>query len=368
MDVGAIVGKLWRPVVGAMIFSVYFSSSAGCDTANEEWLASTRSLRSAVLEPEEDVIDEFSFGILRTGQSATHVFQLSNKTDSPQTIREITTQCSCTIADVSSKVIRPGESVDVNIRLLTGDREWDLRKQVLIKFVEPEAAPRILTFVAHVRDPISVSPNRIFINSNTTSSRRDESNVTVCNYTDQKWKSLMFEPLDKWVECTAWEVPIQTTGVKPLQMWRVTVQCDTSPTPSTYKETSVIIRASEVDTMFTKLGIALAVKPRITTNKQHVHFGCVRSADARQEAVRFEFANTVAIPKPTDIKLNFSRKELFDFRWRAKGPTLLELVIRLRPTALHIGDVISDTVEISFPLSDQPPTVFSFPITARICD
>ncbi|TAN32523.1 DUF1573 domain-containing protein [Patescibacteria group bacterium] len=58
----------------------------------------------------------FDFGEIVFGVMATHTFKLFNNGNAPLEIKRVATSCSCTTAEVSKKMIEPGQSAEISVR------------------------------------------------------------------------------------------------------------------------------------------------------------------------------------------------------------------------------------------------------------
>jgi len=58
---------------------------------------------------------EHDFALIRPGNEQTHRFDITNTSSEVWTVKEIQTNCSCTVPTITAQTIEPGkmESVDV---------------------------------------------------------------------------------------------------------------------------------------------------------------------------------------------------------------------------------------------------------------
>ncbi len=90
----------------------------------------------------------YDFGTVRAGKVIRHTFLLDNPGQEPVSLEQVQTTCGCTVAGVESKVIAPGESVQMPVTLNTKGRSGKLSQSVRVSFSVGE--PRSYTLQGFV--------------------------------------------------------------------------------------------------------------------------------------------------------------------------------------------------------------------------
>ena len=142
----------------------------------------------------------FDFGVIRPDSEASHTFVATNTSDTRWTIRDIKTSCICTVADVSTPVVEPGDELRVEVVYMAPGRVVDDLRQLLVRFREPDAPALRLQVSAKMRRPVSVIPENVIVPDLTPGECRDFP-VTVENYT-KPWDGLRIGDAPTWVKTT----------------------------------------------------------------------------------------------------------------------------------------------------------------------
>lgn len=113
--------KLW--VISSFIF--LFFLPAGCKARQ----------RADILpqgESEKPDPYDWDFGQVRQGEILQHTFILKN--DSPETlkIKEVHTSCGCTLSEIKKKILSPGESTELEVKLNTKDYSGSLQQYIYV--------------------------------------------------------------------------------------------------------------------------------------------------------------------------------------------------------------------------------------------
>lgn len=82
---------------------------------------------------------EHDFGKIKLGEVYNHDFKLTNEGNTPLVIRAVSTTCGCTIAQLSKKVIAPGETITISAKFDTKGREGMQQKAIDVVTNAPNA-------------------------------------------------------------------------------------------------------------------------------------------------------------------------------------------------------------------------------------
>ena len=63
--------------------------------------------------------DSWDFGEVSAGSVLTHEFVIVNDSEKDLAIKDTTTSCGCTVSEINNKLLKPGESTIVSIKLDT---------------------------------------------------------------------------------------------------------------------------------------------------------------------------------------------------------------------------------------------------------
>jgi len=82
----------------------------------------------------------FDFGKALPGKTLEKQFSLRNFGDAPLVIEQVSTTCGCTAAllDDAHKVLKPGESGQLRVRLSTRDYSGKVVRSVLVRSNDPQ--------------------------------------------------------------------------------------------------------------------------------------------------------------------------------------------------------------------------------------
>jgi hypothetical protein len=85
---------------------------------------------------------EHDFGLVRPKSATKHRFTVENASGSNWTVKGIDRTCACTVANITSPVIKAGTSEQIEVVYRSGQGASDDRRSITVHFIEP-AAPRL---------------------------------------------------------------------------------------------------------------------------------------------------------------------------------------------------------------------------------
>ena len=134
----------------------------------------------------------YDFGRVRSGQEITHDFWFSNTGTGPLEVLKVRPSCGCTTASEYDKIVQPGQSGKIPIRLNTGHASGPIHKTIMINTNAPsEGAAVTLHIQGEVWQPIQATPASASfgrLTTDTAASASMERKLTVVNNTDEKIK------------------------------------------------------------------------------------------------------------------------------------------------------------------------------------
>lgn len=97
-------------------------------------------------------IDRYSydFGKVKEGAKLNFTFALKNFGKELLEIRDVKTSCGCTVANLSSKKLRPGEEGRMSVELDTSDRSGKIAKTVTLYSNDPKNPEQTITLFVNI--------------------------------------------------------------------------------------------------------------------------------------------------------------------------------------------------------------------------
>jgi len=131
-----------RPFPGKICRLVVF---AACIASSEalDWKATTLNAGTAPLQSALDA-----------------AFEFSNRSSRPVAILDVTTSCSCLLAQPDKTTYAPGESGRISVHFTVGDRGGLYERTVTVRTDEPQGTAN-LTMRIEVPEPASVTPGNV---------------------------------------------------------------------------------------------------------------------------------------------------------------------------------------------------------------
>jgi hypothetical protein len=136
-------------VLGLAAASVPRSAAAGSDApASPVPVASPADTPRIVIEP-----TSFDFGSVRPDKAVEKEFLLRNHGRASLVIDSIATSCGCTAALTDTKVVKPGGSTPLRVKLVAPEEPGRLQKSILVKSNDPAHPALEVTITAVVTGP-----------------------------------------------------------------------------------------------------------------------------------------------------------------------------------------------------------------------
>jgi len=92
----------------------------------------------------------FDFGKALPNKTLTKEFVIKNFGTRDLIIEKVSTTCGCTVAEGYSKLVKPGETTTLRVKLETRNSSGRLERKVAVKSNDPEKAVAEVTVVATV--------------------------------------------------------------------------------------------------------------------------------------------------------------------------------------------------------------------------
>jgi len=131
-------------VAGLAVAEPPAAKPAADSKAADAKAAPTKGPRIGV-EPES-----FDFGKALQNKTLTKEFSLRNFGNEDLVISEVTTTCGCTVADLTTKTLKPGASTPLTVKLDTRSNQGKLERQVSIVSNDPQKKTLMIKVMADV--------------------------------------------------------------------------------------------------------------------------------------------------------------------------------------------------------------------------
>jgi len=105
----------------------------------------------------------FEFGSRSNTESVKHTFTVSNKGTKVLNISGVKPACGCTIANISSKVLQPGESATIDATLSLKGRRGLQTKTITINSDDPKTPAYKLTMKGTAASEVGLNPTSIYV-------------------------------------------------------------------------------------------------------------------------------------------------------------------------------------------------------------
>jgi len=89
-------------------------------------------------------------------------YTFHNTGTTPVTIKSLRSSCGCTTAHLEKKTYAPGESGEVLLHFIFGDRKGYHRKTVSVTTDDKPTEPLVLNLLITIHDPVTIAPALVF--------------------------------------------------------------------------------------------------------------------------------------------------------------------------------------------------------------
>ncbi len=129
-------------------FLLVFCLFSACDKmGNSHSLSTGDGSNGPVITFDES---SFDFGVIEPGAVVSHIFKFKNTGKLPLIIKDVTTQCGCTIPTKPEKPIAPGEMNEIKVQFNSTGKSGMQKKLVTITAnTQPEQA--IIEIMADIK-------------------------------------------------------------------------------------------------------------------------------------------------------------------------------------------------------------------------
>jgi hypothetical protein len=104
---------------------------------------------------------DFDFGQAEPGTTVTHDYEIKNAGTLTLEVRRVQPSCGCTVAKISSQIVKPGETATITASLSLAGRSGHQDKHILVESTDPQSPTLILNLHGDVRQDIMITPERL---------------------------------------------------------------------------------------------------------------------------------------------------------------------------------------------------------------
>ncbi|MCB1071068.1 MAG: DUF1573 domain-containing protein [Verrucomicrobia bacterium] len=104
----------------------------------------------------------FDFGMADNAQPVEHTFVVRNDGDTTLVIERVRPTCGCTVANISNKELKPGDTSEISTRLNLPGRTGKQNKTLIVYSNDPQNPEYRLTLTGEMTTAIKVEPTRHF--------------------------------------------------------------------------------------------------------------------------------------------------------------------------------------------------------------
>ena len=128
------------------------------------------------------------FGFVEPESENSCEFILTNNTTIPWSISKVSTSCACTVAELSSEIAKPSESIYVRVAYRASTHQGSDRKEIIVRFKDREAKAMKLIVTSSIRNRMSIHPELLTFHASMDA--ESEKEVQVTNYGERPWSEL----------------------------------------------------------------------------------------------------------------------------------------------------------------------------------
>ena len=100
-----------------------------CDTDKSHSFSTGTAGNGPVIFFEES---KFDFGTIKQGEVVNHIFKFKNTGTAPLIIKNVSTQCGCTVPTKPEKPVQPGEASEIKVQFNSSGKKGAQKKLVTI--------------------------------------------------------------------------------------------------------------------------------------------------------------------------------------------------------------------------------------------
>ena len=103
----------------------------------------------------------YDFGSITQGKKVEHQFVITNKGDSPLTIKSVRPSCGCTAVSTTTSVILPGKSGGIKASFNSANYAGTIHKTISVDTNDPKSPTTVLNLTGSVVEEIQINPKQL---------------------------------------------------------------------------------------------------------------------------------------------------------------------------------------------------------------
>lgn len=107
---------------------------------------------------------DFDFGTVEQNTDVNHTYIITNKGDKDLEIKRTRTTCGCTVAQPSKKLVKKGETVEIQVTFSAGARKGAQNKKITVFTNDPKNERLTLTISGTIIERLAFDPQRLRFN------------------------------------------------------------------------------------------------------------------------------------------------------------------------------------------------------------
>jgi hypothetical protein len=273
-------------------------------------------------------MDKWDFGTALPAKEMRHRFKITNSSDQPWTLKQITSTCTCTVGQLPSKTIKPGETAWLEVTYRTPLRDGKVSGHVMVDFVAPAGPVFQLTIEGEVRslllaEPPSLdfdySPTDTPANRTITLRSRSDRRVAITRVDTPEWLQAQWRPLDS-----------SAKDDRPPQVWKLVVTANPGKLRSAPEPATLVVHTDTAQVgpayITVRLKAPLEVAPAVLA------FGNVKPGDTRLNRVLLRTTPDLGDLSDKDLVLTHNLGDELDVEvHKEKAAHLFVLFVRFQP-------------------------------------
>jgi len=213
------------------------------------------------------------FGIIRPRSEQSHVFTLSNSTDTDWKISKIVENCSCTVAQTSTDVVPAGDSLAVELAYRAGSEFSNDKRDTIVHFEQEDVSPITLRVESKIRPQIVVQPVNFSIAAYEPD-KKIQKTVVVHDWSDAGLKTVHFCSDDSWISILTARQDRDTESEAPFPPWAGVLTVDVKGLQAGKHSGRIEVTAREKDLEYsTYVNVTLDILSPVRVVPSNLFFG-----------------------------------------------------------------------------------------------
>lgn len=287
------------------------------------------------------------------GKTLKHRYAIANESEIPWTVRHVQPACNCTLGELSAQVVKPKETLFVDMAVRVATKAGKDGGSVLIEFNEREAPICRLMFSGEVRTPLSAVPFHVNF-ARPAFGERPRQVVELHNRGDRD-VTIREVRAPEWVqaECLPLDPPAGKDG--PRQVWQLVLRADPAkPPPGAILQEEIEVRTDSEELGSFFLLASLITRRPIEVTPAQVDFGPVAGGQTAERALVVEVSPDLGDLTEKDLRVTpEGLEDLVEVQVARDGANRFRVTARFRPKAK--AGRVEGVLEIAAGMGKIPP-------------